>query len=113
MLPRIPEDVDRDASVDDDEEAQQSFFDYYDPKEDGDEEDEHERGRTCFEALSFLGYTLLVMLVVLNFDFLLSTFNASSGMVNWNAYGPNPETYGREVRSLTMTPLSMLTRCDR
>ncbi|KAF1978980.1 hypothetical protein BU23DRAFT_563841 [Bimuria novae-zelandiae CBS 107.79] len=96
-LPRIPEDADTDDDVD--EESQLGFFDHYDPNEDdGEAYEEDERVRNGFDILGLLGYTLLVLLVGLNLDFLLSTFNVNTGLVNWGAYSKSPVTLGYEMK---------------
>lgn len=50
------------------------------------QENEEDRESTISDALGLLGYTLLVLLIVLDVDFLLSTYNPRLGLVNWNAY---------------------------
>ena len=62
------------------------FFDHYDPSDTDSETEEDKGKRNCSEILGFIGYTFLILLIVLNLDFLLSTYSASPGLVNWNSH---------------------------
>lgn len=83
-------------------ESQMGFFEHYDPNDDDDctccEDDESdERERKCSDLFGLFGYTVLVLLIVLNLDLLLSTYNANSGLVNWNSWASGGEPAGYEV----------------
>ncbi|KAF2440003.1 hypothetical protein P171DRAFT_476378 [Karstenula rhodostoma CBS 690.94] len=92
LLLRIPEDAT--AEEDASEESRLGNFEHFDHWEHG-EHDEH--GWTWTDILSFTGYTLLVLLIVLNLDFLLSAYDANTELAKWNSHGANTGSSGREM----------------
>ena len=71
------------------------------------ENEEHNQGWRNSDALGVLGYTLLILLIVLNTDFLLSAYNPRFGLVNWNAYltSSGPDLYKVSYsRNLSLLP---------
>lgn len=88
LLPPIPEDAPPNEISD--EEARLGFWGEHHPNDDDDELDkdhrEKESGISAANVLGLLGYTLLILLIVLNVDFLLSTYNMGSGLVDWDTY---------------------------
>ncbi|KAJ4299509.1 hypothetical protein N0V90_004754 [Kalmusia sp. IMI 367209] len=79
-LPRIPEDTDANTSGDEElqMECQEGF------ESDLSDEEEEERKRKSYDALGLFCYTLLVLIVVLNFDLFLSRWNADTGLLTWS-----------------------------
>jgi hypothetical protein len=60
-----------------------------------DEQSEHESSWS--KMLSFTGYTLLVLLIMLNLDFLLSAYNVNAGVVKWDSRRTIAGSSSREV----------------
>ena len=55
------------------------------------------------DVLGFIGYMLLILLIVLNVDFLLSTYNKGSGLVNWDTYSTRSDYEVSGRQSVTET----------
>lgn len=98
LLPRIPED----ATTED--------FGHFDSYDNG---EEIEQGWSYFNILSFTGYTLLVLLIVLNLDFLLSAYNENTGLVEWDSHEVNTGSSGREVSGSRRCGICVTDRSPR
>lgn len=93
LLPRIPEDATIEEGRDD--ESRLEEFEHFEHCEDSDDDDEQEWSWS--DILGFAGYTLLVLLIVLNLDFLLNAYNANTGFGKWDVRRTNASSPGREV----------------
>ncbi|OAG02211.1 uncharacterized protein CC84DRAFT_1262206, partial [Paraphaeosphaeria sporulosa] len=91
LLPRIPEDATTEHTA---EESEPEDYEHVDNHESG---EEFEQGWSWTNILSFTGYTLLVLLIVLNLDFLLSAYNANAGLVKWDDHGVSTSSSSREM----------------
>lgn len=91
LLPRIPEDATAEHTAEESMFHDCEHFDTYESDED------NEQGWSWGDILSFTGYILLVMLIVLNMDFLMSAYNGNAGLLRWDGYRERADSFDREV----------------
>ncbi|KAJ4351823.1 uncharacterized protein N0V89_007167 [Didymosphaeria variabile] len=94
LLPRIPEDAITEENAD--EESRLGNCEHFDHCENG-EQNENEKEWEWSDILSFIGYTLLVLLIVLNLNFLLSAYRSNAGLMKWDGWGVDGSSSGREM----------------
>ncbi|KAF9732525.1 hypothetical protein PMIN03_011233 [Paraphaeosphaeria minitans] len=91
LLPRIPEDTTAEHT------AEYSRLEDHERFESYEEGEDTEQGWSWNDILSFTGYTLLVLLIVLNLDFLLGAYNANAGLLKWDGHRESAGYAGREM----------------